>query len=170
MFKYTLKIAIDSNDNEVINNYNSRVNEHNNKILGKYPDSGFDLLFIENTILESATIKEYKCELIDMFIKCEMINNDTQNAVGCYIYPRSSMSKTSIMMGNHVGIVDSGYRGNIKLALRNLLPDDRVKIDRFTRLAQICAPDLSAFNVLIVKDKDLSNTERGDGGFGSTGV
>jgi dUTPase len=50
------------------------------------------------------------------------------------------------------------------------MPDERLKIEKFTRLVQICAPDLSAFNVVIVDENDLSNTERGDGGFGSTGV
>ena len=170
MFKYTLRIAIVNKDEEVLNNYNNRVNEHNNKILGKYPDSGFDLLFVENTILESATINGYKSELIDMFIKCEMIDNNKQKSVGFYVYPRSSMSKTPLMLGNHVGIIDSGYRGSLKVALRNLMPDERFKIEKFTRLVQICAPDLSAFNVVIVDENDLSNTERGDGGFGSTGV
>ena len=65
MLKYTLKLAITTNDEEVLSNYNSRVNEHNNKVHGEYPDSGFDLLFVENSILESATINENKSELID---------------------------------------------------------------------------------------------------------
>lgn len=170
MLKYTLKIAITTSDEEILNNYNSRVNEHNNKVRGEYPDSGFDLLFVENRILESATINENKCELIDMFIKCEMIDNNKQRSVGFYVYPRSSMSKTPLMLGNHVGIIDSGYRGSIKVALRNLMQNERVKLDKLTRLVQICAPDLSAFNVIMVDESELSNTERGDGGFGSTGV
>lgn len=169
MFKYTLKLAITTNDEEILNNYNTRVNQHNNKVGGKYPDSGFDLLFVENSILESATINENKSELIDMFIKCEMIDNNKQRSVGFYVYPRSSMSKTPVMLGNHVGIIDSGYRGSIKVALRNLMQNERVKIEKLTRLVQICAPDLSGFNVVIVNETELSNTERGDGGFGSTG-
>tara|TARA_B100002019_G_C21256009_1_gene593893 strand:+ start:567 stop:1079 length:513 start_codon:yes stop_codon:yes gene_type:complete len=169
MLKYTLKIAITTSDQEILNIYNNRVNEHNNKVVGEYPDSGFDLLFVENRILESAIVNGNSCELIDMFIKCEMINNNNQKSVGFYVYPRSSMSKTPVMLGNHVGIIDSGYRGSIKVGLRNLMQNERVKLERLTRLVQICAPDLSAFNVIIVDESELSNTERGDGGFGSTG-
>ena len=84
------------------------------------------------------------------------------------IYARSSLSKTPFRLANNVGIIDSGYRGNIMavfddhapgLSLNSLVP--------FARLIQICMPDLSPFDVEICDD--LDSTERGSGGFGSTG-
>ena len=51
--------------------------------------------------------------------------------------------------------------------------DMKVTIDcvkKYDRLFQICAPDLSAFNVVILdKEEELGKTDRGEGGFGSTG-
>ena len=43
-----------------------------------------------------------------------MLNNDKN--IGYYLYPRSSISKTPLILANSVGIIDSGYRGNIKAA------------------------------------------------------
>ena len=163
---------IKSLDSKIIVGYNNRevvIDVYDTPLGKRFLEALADNL-VENRILESATINENKCELIDMFIKCEMIDNNKQRSVGFYVYPRSSMSKTPLMLGNHVGIIDSGYRGSIKVALRNLMQNERVKLDKLTRLVQICAPDLSAFNVIMVDESELSNTERGDGGFGSTGV
>lgn len=162
---YKLKLFIE--DEELKRVYNHRINDHNNMIMGNLcPDSGFDLLFAEDIMLESSSVNRYKCELIDMKIKCEMINEKNEN-VGFYIYPRSSMSKTPLELGNHVGIIDSGYRGYIKVALRNLLPDLRFEIKKHTRLTQICSSDLRPFMIEIVEE--VSDSKRGTGGFGSTG-
>jgi dUTP pyrophosphatase len=85
------------------------------------------------------------------------------------IYPRSSLSKTPLMLSNHVGIIDCGYRGNIKGAFR-CLNVDQFYVQKFTRLLQICHPSLSKIRVFLVENEnDLSSTERGDRGFGSTG-
>lgn len=83
-----------------------------------------------------------------------------------YVYPRSSISKTSFRLANNVGIIDSGYRGNLKAALDNIGHTTSHLIP-FTRLLQICMPDLSPFKVVIVDS--LDDTTRGAGGFGSTG-
>ena len=75
-------------------------------------------------------------------------------------------------MANSVGIIDSGYRGNIMAKVRNIpfnsSDDLNYKIEEGTRLFQICAPDLSPFKVRLVNE--LSTTSRGEGGFGSTGT
>ena len=88
-------------------------------------------------------------------------------------------------LANSVGIIDSGYRGEIKIPLTNYPnigdflndynnPDiDQIKkhsylLEKGIRLVQICSPDLSPF---IVKFVDvLDETDRGIGGFGSTGI
>ena len=164
---YKLKLFI--KDEELKRMYNHRVNDHNNMIMNNlYADSGFDLLFVEDIMMDSASVNRYKCELIDMGVKCEMLNEKGEN-VGFYIYPRSSMSKTPLVLGNHVGIIDAGYRGYIKVALRNLLQDERFELKKHTRLTQICSSDLRPFYIEIVNEEDLTVSKRGEGGFGSTG-
>jgi len=74
-----------------------------------------------------------------------------------------------LMLANHTGIIDSGYRGNLIAALR-LLSDRPYVVDKHTRLLQICHPQLCAVYVVMVDERELSTTARGDGGFGSTGL
>jgi dUTP pyrophosphatase len=84
------------------------------------------------------------------------------------IFPRSSNSKTDLYLTNHVGVIDSGYRGEImfKFRPRNTLLDARIHHvgDRIGQLIVIPYP-----KVKLVESDELSDTERGDGGFGSTG-
>ena len=65
------------------------------------------------------------------------------------------------------GIIDAGYRGNLK-SYFDVLHND--KIEKFDRISQICAPGLVPIYVVLVdNEEDLSVTTRGSGGFGSTG-
>ena len=82
------------------------------------------------------------------------------------VYARSSIYKTPFRLANNVGIIDSGYRGNLKAAFDNVT-DGRAVLTPYTRLLQICMPNLVPFQIEIVDE--LDNTSRGAGGFGSTG-
>ena len=86
--------------------------------------------------------------------------------MGYYLYPRSSISKTPLRMSNSVGIIDWGYRGDIMAAIDNLSDED-YHIEKKTRLFQICSPTLQRIKEIEIVN-DLDNTDRGDGGFGST--
>ena len=121
-------------------------------------DSGIDLYCPETITVMPGTLHK-----IDMKIQCEMISNDKN--ISYYLYPRSSIVKTPLRMANSVGIIDSGYRGNIIACVDNI-SEIPYTIERNTRLFQICAPDLSSINLSIVNS--LSDTDRGTGGFGST--
>ena len=85
------------------------------------------------------------------------------------IFPRSSVRKTRLMLSNCVGVVDSGYRGELQ-ATFNKINNDSVsendyKVgDRIAQIMIIPHPPIEFDEV-----DELSNTERGDGGFGSTG-
>lgn len=83
-----------------------------------------------------------------------------------FIYARSGLAtKHGIALANGVGVVDSDYRGEIMVALRNFGDTDYV-IDAGERIAQmVIMPVVRAE----FKTDKLSETERGDGGFGSTG-
>lgn len=122
-------------------------------------DSGLDLF-----VTEDATIPAQTTVFIDLMISCEMIQNGKN--ISYYLYPRSSMSKTPLRLANSVGIIDAGYRGNIKAAVDNISSED-YNIKKGDRLFQICHPTLSTFTFEI--SDELSTTQRGTGGFGSTG-
>ena len=98
----------------------------------------------------------------------------TKTNTGYYMYPRSSISKTPLRLANSVGIIDSGYRGHL-MGMFDCLPlaqaGESYTIQPFDRLLQICSPDLGPIYVLLVDfENELGgNTERGIGGFGSTG-
>ncbi len=85
-----------------------------------------------------------------------------------YLYARSGLaSKKGITLPNCVGVIDSDYRGEVKVALVNL-SDEPFEIKNGDRIAQmVISPVIQA--ILIEKD-ELSETKRAGGGFGSTGV
>lgn len=97
-------------------------------------------------------------------VKTMMIYNDT--CVGFQLYPRSSMSKLPVILANHVGIIDSGYRGNIIAAIRGI---ESCTIEKESRVVQICHPTLCPFYVVLIAEEELSETTRGTRGFGSSG-
>ena len=88
-------------------------------------------------------------------------------SVGYYLYPRSSIYKTPLRLSNSVGIIDAGYRGNIMACVDNHGSEDYT-IKKGTRLFQICSPDLKELKFKL--SNTLSETSRGEGGFGSTGI
>ena len=83
------------------------------------------------------------------------------------VRPRSGLSyKTGLMVVNSPGTIDSDYRGELKIILGNLGLQDE-KIEHGDRVAQLLlAPVIQAR--FVVTD-DLTDTKRGEGGFGSTG-
>jgi len=85
------------------------------------------------------------------------------------IYPRSSVSKTPHSLRNHVGVVDSGYRGEIifKFGWVESSSLDTQVYDAGDRIGQIIIMPYP--RVEFVEVDRLSDSDRGDGGFGSTG-
>lgn len=127
-------------------------------------DSGLDLFFTEDITLNRGSLGT----IISFNIQCEAFSNDETNNISYYLYPRSSISKTPIRMSNNVGIIDAGYRGDICVALDLIDPNlESYTIQSGTRLFQICSPNLEPISLNVVDS--LSNTERGNNGFGSTG-
>ena len=84
------------------------------------------------------------------------------------LFPRSSNSKTDLYLTNHVGVVDSGYRGEIMFKYRPLDGILNSKIYQVgERVGQIVILPYPA--VSFEEVEQLSDTERGNGGYGSTG-
>ena len=82
------------------------------------------------------------------------------------IIPRSSMGKRGIVLGNLVGLIDSDYQGEIKVLLWNR-GNDIVQIDHMDRIAQLVIVPVVQAQFEIVEHFEQS--QRGTGGFGSTG-
>jgi dUTP pyrophosphatase len=83
------------------------------------------------------------------------------------VFPRSSIRKYELVLSNSVGVIDSGYRGEIQATFKkeNGLDSLAYKVgDRIAQIMIIPHPPIEFKEV-----DDLSDTERGDGGFGSTG-
>ena len=184
-----LKTDSNSNPNyqEIVKAYNEKVKAHNKKVHeSQYADSGFDLLipfdysdngngYSDNRIT-SVTFRA------PLSVKCSMLrlNSTRSHLVPCgyYLYPRSSIIKTPFRLSNSVGIIDSGYRGEIMAVVDNIDSENNDMkacilkyMSPMTRMFQICSPTLEPFLVEIVEsEEELGLTERGSGGFGSTGV
>lgn len=80
------------------------------------------------------------------------------------IFPRSSLSKKDLIMANHVGVLDSGYRGELKFRFKKIGEEVYDIGDRIGQLIVIPYPKVEFEEV-----DELSDTHRGIGGFGSSG-
>ena len=81
------------------------------------------------------------------------------------LFPRSSVYKTSMTLSNCVGVIDSGYRGEIMLKFRSDISNKCYQVgDRVGQLIIMPYPQVQFEEV-----DDLSSTDRGSGGYGSTG-
>ena len=184
---YVLNIYIDPNVSESTKKkYLDAVNEHNllvdayinvnnnynfNDIFVDMNDyclnAGFDLFCPD--IIRSKSSQQL---VIDHKIICSMKLG--HKYVSYYLYSRSSTPvKTPLRLANSVGIIDSGYRGNIKAVFDNINSpsySDYITTQN-NRYVQICPPNIEyPMKIVIVNNLDeLGNTNRSDGGFGSTG-
>jgi dUTP pyrophosphatase len=124
-------------------------------------DIGFDLFLPCDQI-----IQPFETKFINLGIRTEY-QSDDGIYYGYHIYPRSSISKTKIRLANSVGIIDPNYRGNLIAAVDNISNEIQVlkQGERYFQLVFVRMDKLS--NVEIVEE--LSTTDRGTNGFGSTG-
>lgn len=83
------------------------------------------------------------------------------------IFPRSSIRKTDLILSNSVGVIDSGYRGEIQFTFKKKGFESIAyhEGERIGQLVIIPYPQIEVEQAM-----ELSETERGEGGFGSTGV
>lgn len=121
-------------------------------------DSGMDLFSVTETTLKSG---EHK--LIKTGISIELPENTEAQ-----IRPRSGLAlKNGITVLNTPGTIDEGYRGEIGIILINHSKED-FKVTKGMKIAQMVIMPVLKPKVVLVDT--LSTTERGTGGFGSTGV
>lgn len=81
------------------------------------------------------------------------------------VFPRSSVYKHGMLLTNSVGVIDSDYRGEIRAVFLGVSDEMRYKVgERACQIVVVKIPEVE-----VVEVGELSDTERGDGGFGSTG-
>ena len=86
-----------------------------------------------------------------------------------FVQPRSGMAlKHGLSMANTPGLIDSHYRGELKVIAINLDPREPISIKRGDRIAQLVIQQVPV--VSLVEVEELDETDRGTGGFGSSGV
>ena len=136
----------------------------------KAGDAGMDLVGIEEKPNEKHGYVEFRTGL-----SVEI----PEGYVGL-VFPRSSMSKKAAMLTNSVGVIDSGYRGEILIRFKpdtssvlvhnfEMLSEDFI-IDTYEVGEKIAQLIIMPYPQIEFEEvDDLSTTDRGEGGFGSTG-
>lgn len=127
-------------------------------------DAGLDLV---------ATSYEYK-ENIDCHVYGTGLAVEIPEGYVGLLYPRSSNRKTNAYMCNHVGVVDSGYRGEIMISFKNR---DKIKEGEIPQLIQPYEVGDKVAQLIIIpypkikfiEVDELSSSDRGEAGHGSTG-
>lgn len=169
MSKTTLMLKIKPLDESLIELYMNHKAPHAG-------DSGLDLFFPVSQLIPGGT----SGSLIDFRIQCEMVEifEDEEATTGgnprivnkpFMVVPRSSIFKTPIRQANSIGIIDSGFRGRLMVPVDNIdMPGNYWTLDKHSRLFQVISPDLRPFSSSVVEE--LSDSERGELGYGSSGI
>lgn len=121
--------------------------------------SAVDLLA---AVKEPLTLQPDDIELIDSGIKLSL-----PEGLEAQVRARSGLASDGIIVPNGPGTIDSDYRGEVKVLLQNL-GDEPFTIERGDRIAQLTVQRVERFEW--DPRETLDNTDRGAGGFGSTGV
>ena len=156
-----MKLLLKPLNDEVKGMYHEAASDQANEMRSHRGDAGLDLYCPGNVELLPG---ETKC--IDFKIQCEGLSDSDARNICYYLYPRSSISKTHFRLANSVGIIDAGYRGNLMAMVDNISKEVQT-IQKGTRLFQICGRYLEPIHLELVEE--LSESERGNDGFGSTG-
>ena len=115
----------------------------------------------------------------DLYATSKTYDNDGNVVYGCglafeipegymgLIFPRSSNAKKSLLLSNSVGVIDAGYRGEVTAKFKRLYPISQGEYAIGERFAQLIVMPIPA--VELEEAEELSESERGVGGYGSSG-
>ena len=133
-----------------------------NKVLPEYKTDGASGMDLSAAIEEPVTLKSLERKLIPTGIKIEI-----PNGYEAQVRPRSGLSiKHGISLINCIGTIDEDYRGEVCIPIVNL-SNEPYTIKPDERIAQMVIARYEQAKIEVVTE--LSETERGAGGFGSTG-
>ena len=133
-----------------------------NKFVPEYKTEGAAGMDLCAAITEPITLKPLERYLVPTGLKIEL-----EHGYEAQIRPRSGLSiKHGISLINCVGTVDEDYRGEVCVGLVNL-SNEEYTIQPDERIAQMIIAKVEQAKIEVVTE--LSDTARGEGGFGSTG-
>ena len=119
-------------------------------------DAGLDLFITKDQVIDSGSTAK-----IHLGISCENMEMKPY-----LLMARSSISKTPLRLSNAVGLIDAGYRGEIMATVDNI-KDSSYRLEKGQRLFQLVSMNGESIHFDLVDT--LSDTSRGEDGFGSTG-
>lgn len=121
-------------------------------------DAGFDLV---------STSEEYKD---GVYVYGTGLAVEIPEGYVGLIFPRSSVAKKSLVLSNSVGVIDSHYRGEIMCKFRIAVSPEYVPGPIYSTGDRICQMIIMPFpEIEFEESSELSDTDRGEGGYGSTG-
>ena len=181
-----------SSDDEVDDEFFTQIN----KVLGNLMDdvskdkivpnpSSFEIPVKVKKLHESAVIPSYSkdgdagMDLIATSIVSDTLDQITyglgisleipEGFVGL-VFPRSSIRKTNLQLSNSVGVIDSGYRGELQATFNKIQGVTEGVRERYLIGDRVCQIMIIPHPPIQFEEvEELTNTERGEGGFGSTG-
>lgn len=118
-------------------------------------DAGMDLFSTEDVVIKSGQLHKVKTG----------ISIELPEGYVSLVWDKSGIA--SKLVKTFAGVIDSGYRGEYLIALMNLGKED-YKIEKGDKVAQVLIQKVEHPDILVVEE--LSETSRGTGGFGSTGI
>ena len=146
-----------------MNIINCKIINKSNNPLPRYQTDGSAAMDLMANLKEKITLRPLERMLIPTGIHISI-----PNGYEAQVRPRSGLAiKSGISVLNSPGTIDSDYRGEVGVVLINLSNDD-VIVNNGDRIAQLIVTSFS--KISWVESKSLDTTDRGDGGFGSTGL
>jgi len=162
----------------------------------KSGDAGYDLVAINEPRVVGSIYQGLYYTAISHIEYDTELQIEPEKVNGSYdffmlLYPRSSIIKTNLILANSVGVIDSGYRGSVKVCFKYIMQPEDMRIlegksiagkkakgivssvnpqrvyQKGDKIAQLIPCSHNNLNVDYVSE--LSNSDRGEGGFGSTG-
>lgn len=134
-------------------------------------NAGVDLYCVKHQTVPSGK----DATLLDLGVKARMVKHTMDRAMRyeetCHFWlaPRSSIWKSHVRQANSLGVIDQSYRGTLMGAVLTN-SEGPAEIEAGTRLFQVLAPDMGYISeVRLLSESVLNTTNRGEGGFGSTG-
>ena len=153
--KYTLWVVVCDEALKTHPNYDFALKTFTDNL-----NAGVDLVTAENW-------SGKEVHLLELGVKAMMTRKDTGETVHYWLAPRSSIYKTGYIMANSMGVIDRSYRGVLKAPVVPVA-DSAKGFVAGERHFQIVAPDMGWIEEVRIVSS-LPETERGEGGFGSTG-
>ncbi len=143
---------------------------------GTSGSAGVDIALARDIVIEPNAV----ATMIDLEVRVQIVDFGLTSFL---MVPRSSMSKLGLLLGNSVGIIDSDYTGTLKACVHNLkstpvelkqgqrlfqvLQFSGLPIDNVRRVLKLPTWDAPGYDHRLVHNQ---MQQRGEGGFGSTGV